>query len=561
MKKSRLILFVCFFIFMIMLFAWFALQQIKNVSLTNIKNSLQTVVQTTHEGLQLWIHHRQDDLLSITHDSQIIALSTALVNEYNQNPQSLIQSKTLQHLRKIIVTKMRIHRDLGFFIIAPDKINIAAVNDKDINNENRIFAMRPEYTRRILAGETLFIPPVLFEKSNSYLCEKNSMCNHSIFIATPLFDQQRNFLAILALQIDPSLGFTRVTQLGRIGATGETYAFDKEGLLITNSRFDEQLKEIGLISPHEQSMLSVRITDPGVNLLKHQNVLINNRQLPLTEMAKSAIAGQSGYNIEGYRDYRGVLVFGAWLWDKALDIGIATEIDVEEALTPYYKTRTLIILVVFIIAFLAFAGIYMWLLLDKKAKHSLEQVLKELEDKVDERTQELQALSYQDGLTGVANRRMFDQCIDKEWRRGQRTHQPLALLMIDIDSFKAYNDSYGHQQGDSCLKNVATILASEAKRATDLLARYGGEEFALLLPDTSLEQAIMIAEQCREKVQDTQILHQYSDVEGVHVATVSIGVSVIIPSLGLSSNMLVEAADKCLYIAKRNGRNRVEPNE
>ncbi len=378
MKKSRLILFACFFVFIIMSLAWLALQQIKHVSLTNIKNSLQTVVQTTHEGLQLWINHRQDDLLAISHDSQIIALSTALVNEYNQSPQSLTQSKNLQQLRKLIVTKMRIHRDLGFFIITPDKINIAAVNDSDINNENRIFAMRPEYTRRILTGETLFIPPVLFVESNPYLYEKNSMRNHSIFIATPLFDQQRNLLAILALQIDPRLGFTRVTQLGRIGATGETYAFDKEGLLITNSRFDEQLKEIGLISPHEQSMLSVRITDPGVNLLKHQNVLTNNRQLPLTEMAKSAIAGHSGYNIEGYRDYRGVLVFGAWLWDKELDIGIATEIDVEEALTPYYKTRTLIILVVFIIAFLAFAGIYMWLLLDRKAKYSLEQVLKEL---------------------------------------------------------------------------------------------------------------------------------------------------------------------------------------
>ncbi len=156
---------------------------------------------------------------------------------------------------------------------------------------------------------------------------------------------------------------------------------------------------------------------------------------------------------------------------------------------------------------------------------------------------------------------MFDQCIEKEWRRGQRTHQPLALLMIDIDSFKAYNDSYGHQQGDSCLKNVATILASEAKRATDLLARYGGEEFALLLPDTSLEQAIIIADKCRKKVKNTQILHQCSDVEGVNVVTVSIGVSVIIPSLGLSSNILVEVADKCLYIAKRNGRNRVEPSE
>ncbi len=560
MKKSRLILFACFFISTIILLAWFALQQIKQESLTNIKNSLQTVVQTTHEGLQLWIKHRQDDLLGVSHDGQVIKLTAALVAEYtNQKP--LIESNNLQQLRDIIITKMRIHRDLGFYIIAPNKINIAALNDNDINKVNSIFKIRPEYTQRILSGETLFIPPILLEENGNYLYENTQMPSHSIFVATPLFDEHRNILAILALQIDPSLGFTRVTQLGRIGETGETYAFDNEGLLITNSRFDEQLKAIGLISQNEQSMLSIKITDPGINLLENPHIVVKNQQLPLTFMIKSATSGKSTYNIDGYRDYRGVPVFGAWIWDNELDIGIATEIDIKEALTPYYRTRTLILFIVLVVAALSFGGVYMWLLLDRKAKHSLEQILKELEDKVDERTKELQLLSYQDGLTGVANRRMFDHSLEKEWRRGQRSHQPLTLMMIDIDSFKPYNDNYGHQQGDACLKQVAQILASEAKRATDVLARYGGEEFALLLPNTSLEQALIIAEKCRKKVADSQILHEFGDVDHLNVVTVSIGVSVMIPTLGLSSNMLVEAADKCLYIAKRNGRNRVEPTD
>ncbi len=170
--------------------------------------------------------------------------------------------------------------------------------------------------------------------------------------------------------------------------------------------------------------------------------------------------------------------------------------------------------------------------------------------------QDMKELSLQDGLTGVANRRMFDDILNKEWKRAQRSGLPLSLIMFDIDYFKQYNDYYGHLKGDDCLKQVSSILRKESKRASDLLARYGGEEFVLLLPETSEAQAYEIAMQCISAVQDKQIVHEYSLVSDT--LTISAGISSIVPFRESEPLALINAADELLYQAKRNGRNRVE---
>ncbi len=178
-----------------------------------------------------------------------------------------------------------------------------------------------------------------------------------------------------------------------------------------------------------------------------------------------------------------------------------------------------------------------------------EQALHELNEK-------LESLSFQDGLTGVANRRMFDTRINQEWGRCIREQQPLSLIMIDIDYFKQYNDHYGHQSGDECLKEVAQKLAELAKRTVDLCARYGGEEFVLLLPNTSLKQAIHLAEKCRENIYQLNIPHEASSI--CDAVTISVGVGSITPVKGSISSSLIEDADKALYLAKENGRNIVK---
>ncbi len=165
----------------------------------------------------------------------------------------------------------------------------------------------------------------------------------------------------------------------------------------------------------------------------------------------------------------------------------------------------------------------------------------------------LRARSYVDGLTGISNRRYFDVAIDRELRRAQRHERQLSLLLIDIDSFKAYNDRFGHQQGDTCLTSVAQALAGQLKRPADVAARYGGEEFAAILPDTTAEQARAVANAIREHVVSLNIPH--APAAGRPYVTISVGVASFDKSRLNETATLIEAADKALYAAKRNGRN------
>jgi diguanylate cyclase (GGDEF)-like protein len=167
----------------------------------------------------------------------------------------------------------------------------------------------------------------------------------------------------------------------------------------------------------------------------------------------------------------------------------------------------------------------------------------------------LRARSYVDGLTGIANRRYFDVAIDRELRRAQRSNGALSLLLIDIDSFKAYNDHFGHQQGDTCLVTVAKAVAGQLKRPADVAARYGGEEFAAILPDTSAEQARAVANTIREHIAALCLEHAPAATRP-HV-TLSIGVASFDKETLNETGTLIEAADKALYAAKRGGRDKV----
>jgi two-component system chemotaxis family response regulator WspR len=167
----------------------------------------------------------------------------------------------------------------------------------------------------------------------------------------------------------------------------------------------------------------------------------------------------------------------------------------------------------------------------------------------------LEKLSSLDGLTGVPNRRRFDEVLKQEWQRAVRHSTSLSLIMLDIDFFKLYNDTYGHQGGDECLKQVARALEGAARRETDLVARYGGEEFAVVLPETGSTGAFDVAESLRAAVEKENIPHESSKVSD-HV-TISVGVATWIPEKGSSPEQLLAAADQALYKSKENGRNRV----
>ena len=176
--------------------------------------------------------------------------------------------------------------------------------------------------------------------------------------------------------------------------------------------------------------------------------------------------------------------------------------------------------------------------------------------KIESQTTQLKKLSSTDGLTGVYNRRIFDETLAVEWNRMTRQDQThLSAIMCDVDFFKLYNDTYGHQTGDDCLKRVADTIKSVLRRPADFFARYGGEEFIALLPNTDSENAVKVAEHMRKKVSDLKIEHLKSGI-GKYV-TVSLGVSSVIPSKDVTPTDLIKTADKALYECKEKGRNQV----
>jgi len=175
---------------------------------------------------------------------------------------------------------------------------------------------------------------------------------------------------------------------------------------------------------------------------------------------------------------------------------------------------------------------------------------------LEEANQRLQRLSSIDGLTGIANRRQLDETLQAEWRRAFRHDSPISIVMFDLDEFKRFNDAYGHQAGDECLRQVAAALHEGLRRAGDLVARYGGEEFAAVLPESDLRGALQYAEATRLAVESLAISHGSSPVSPV--VTVSVGVASTLPRRGGSPTELIARADQALYQAKRKGKNQVE---
>jgi len=570
--KKKPILFSLFmmtlYIVVLISISKFALERLERQTKNEVKETLQTILHANQRTLHIWIEQRKIDIATLAKKRQLVALTSNLLNQRKSNLQGLYTS-TLAEVKRYLSPELEKNNDMEFYILSKDR-SIVASNNSNINNTDFIYESNKKLLNNVFNGKTEFI---------SILSDVNLVSNVSIeksvegyYVVSPMQDVLGKVIAVLAIKIDPKKEFTQITHLGRLRESGETYAFNLNGEMITGSRFLHNFLERGLISKNEEELI-IRIADPGFNLLEEMKSFNINLSRPLTVMALSAIQGNASFNVEGYRDYRGVKVMGVWLWDRDLNFGLTTEIDYAEGMQEYYEIKHTLIAILLMAVVLSIILFIVIQMLQRESKRKLTNAYAELESRVFERTkeledakskltkvnEELEVLSITDGLTGISNRRNFDNHLDKEWRNSLREDMSVTIIMFDIDNFKNYNDTYGHQKGDDCIKQIANMLKKRnlANRPGDLVARYGGEEFIVVLKNASAQHSKLIANKILKGVAELKIPHDTTTVENYKTVSVSVGYAREEKLHINQQNALIEKADEALYKAKETGRNKV----
>ncbi|MBW2410851.1 MAG: PAS domain S-box protein, partial [Deltaproteobacteria bacterium] len=387
-KLSILMILAGCFIVLVVVLAWFALDRVKDKIQADVGDALQIVLQTTQESLNMWVQSNKFHLTQLAEDSQLLSLTERQLS-VPRHKAALMESKALQELRAFFRHWKNQYGQIGFFLISPDFINIASMRDENIAAKNLIANQALDLLNRAFRGEAVMVPPIWSDAPLSPSSKGKSGTSATMFFAAPIKNKQGRVIAVVTQRFDPYRDFSRLAQLGRIGKSGETYAFGRYGKLLSESRFNEDLRNIGVIQAGEKSILSVSVRDPGGDMTRGFTPAAPRYQQPLTLMAQQASQGKAGLNVAGYRDYRGVPVYGAWLWDDTLGIGLATEIDEADALGPYYTTRTVILTLLGITVLLALGSLAFAVVIEERASRALQKSHDELEIRVEERTAEL----------------------------------------------------------------------------------------------------------------------------------------------------------------------------
>ena len=246
-KPSILIILVSCFLVLVVVLAWFALDRIKEKIQSDVGDALQIVLQTTQESLNLWANSNKFHLSRLAEDPQLVSLTERQLR-VPRNKTSLSNSKALKELRAFFLDHKDEFGQAGFFVIAPDFFNIASMSDRNIGTQNLIASQALDLLNRAFQGETVMVPPIWSEAPLNSSSESKFKRATTMVFAAPVKNIQGKIIAVVTQSVDPSLDFSRLIQLGRIGKTGETYAFSRYGKLLSESRFDKDLHKAGLIS-------------------------------------------------------------------------------------------------------------------------------------------------------------------------------------------------------------------------------------------------------------------------------------------------------------------------
>ncbi|WP_437984578.1 sensor histidine kinase [Sorangium sp. So ce117] len=356
-----------------------SLHEIQDVHRRNIAATLQAVLSTTREGLLTWARQAKGAAGFWANEPRIRRAVAAQV-EVRRSDGSLRDSPYLQELRLELEGVVEREQFLGFDVIARDGTHIASDRDELLATRT-LSAHDPDTVAAALRGSTVMGTP--FVMPSPVLGRVTPV----LVVAAPVRSVagEGEIIAALAFRIDPGRELTQIAHRGQVGAAGETYAFDRHGRVVTELRFAQNLRDMGLLAAGERTSLNVEIRDPGGEVPDGSARPLPRMEQPLTRMATSAVAGIAGVDVEGYRDYRGVEVVGSWLWDQELDLGLATEIDKSSAYGVYVVTRRVVLTACGV---MLLATVVLTILLQRRAKDLAtgvqreQELRRELEDRV-----------------------------------------------------------------------------------------------------------------------------------------------------------------------------------
>jgi tRNA A-37 threonylcarbamoyl transferase component Bud32 len=343
--------------------------QVEGATRAELASRLQTLLNADVTALRLWFSEKQADAKSFASDGSVQAAVEELAGVDHVSkpaPEALENSTSAQTLQLYLKAFLESQQYLDYMVVSPNRRILASPHRYMLGrNTPRSYDM---FLVRALRGEVALSRPIAREATLSQRAEGPTM-----FVAAPIKSTNGAVVAVLALRMKPEEEFSRIFSVARMGRTGEAYAFDHRGIMLTASRFDNELKVLGLIpdAPEATAILNMRLIDPGVDLTRGERPA-GKREVRLTRMAASALTGDDGYDVHGYRNYRGVKVVGAWSWLPEFGMGVATEVAADEAFQTFFIVRRGF-LALFLLLLLSAAAILAFTLLIEQLQTSIRK--------------------------------------------------------------------------------------------------------------------------------------------------------------------------------------------
>ncbi|MDQ7090568.1 MAG: PAS domain S-box protein [Methylococcales bacterium] len=382
----------------------YTLTENRKQTIKSVEDELKFVLEMTHDRMDFFVKERKSYLLQLGRDSELVKITEELLT-LPTDADSLKKSAALKKARDYFARREQEQHNIGFFIISPDNISLGSRRDTNLGTQNFIGLRKPALMAQVFQGKVVFVPPL---KSDVPLESQDIERPKTLFFAAPIQTRDNKVIAILTQRLLPENALSEIIQQGRIGKSGESYLVDEFGSMFTTSRFRQQLIKLELLVSDSPST-QMELRDPGGDLLDGYIPRVPLKERPFTYMAEDirSLSQQPRssnlndhrskiiINMKGYRDYRGVTVYGAWIWNRTLGVGFATEIDEKEAMANFNNLQRIFLLTTAITLISTLFAIGLILVLGKKARKArIDAETKNLLEKiVTERTQELKKLT------------------------------------------------------------------------------------------------------------------------------------------------------------------------